>query len=288
MDCFARGVRCGTVSAMKTGTRLPCALTIAGSDSGGGAGIQADLKAFAAIGVHGTSAITCLTAQNPGEVRGVQPTRRGFVRLQLETVCDALRPVAAKSGMLYSAAIIREVAEFLEGRRRPLLVVDPVMIATSGAWLIRGGAMRAMQERLFPRAALVTPNLDEAVALTGMELATLADLQRAARVLRDQHGCAVLVKGGHLPGPKAVDVFWDGRTERVLSVERVRGVSTHGTGCTYSAAIAAYLARGCRLEQAVVEGKRYITESIRTARRVGKGWVLGWGTGSRQPAVGGP
>ncbi|MCX6922268.1 MAG: bifunctional hydroxymethylpyrimidine kinase/phosphomethylpyrimidine kinase, partial [Verrucomicrobia bacterium] len=218
--------------------QLPVALTIAGSDSGGGAGIQADLKTFAALGVHGTSAITCITAQNPNGVYGIQACSAEIVRRQIEAVFEGLRPAAVKTGMLYSAPIIRVVAEFFGRGQGVPLVVDPVMVSTSGAQLLKTAAIKALCEELLPLATLVTPNLDEAEILVGGKLSSVSDLRSAARELHQRFGCAVLVKGGHLRGLKeAVDIFYDGRQELLLSARFIRGVSTHGTGCTYSAAI---------------------------------------------------
>jgi hydroxymethylpyrimidine/phosphomethylpyrimidine kinase len=246
---------------------VPCALTIAGSDSGGGAGIQADLKTFASLGVHGTSAITCLTAQNPEGVRGIQAARPTIVRGQIEAVLEAFKPAAVKTGMLYSAALIRTVAGTLRQVPRTPLVVDPVMVATSGARLLQPAAIRTLCAELLPRATLATPNLDEAQLLVGRALREVEDLRRAARELHARFGCAVLVKGGHLRGLReAVDVFFDGRQELLLSAPFVRGVSTHGTGCTYSAAIAGELARGLPLAKAVAAAKEYITQAIAGSR----------------------
>lgn len=243
--------------------RLSIALTIAGSDSGGGAGIQADLKTFAALGVHGTSAITCITAQNPRGVTGIQAIRAEMVRKQIEAVFAELKPDAVKTGMLFSAEIIRIVAEFFERGKGPPLVVDPVMIATSGAVLLRPSAIRILKNRLLPLATLITPNLDEAALLLGRQLTARNDLHSAARELHERYGCAVLVKGGHLrTGREAVDVFFAGGGGREFVAPRVRGVSTHGTGCTYSAAIAAYLARGEKLPRAVALAKPFITRAI--------------------------
>jgi len=260
---------------------LPVALTIAGSDSGGGAGIQADLLTFAALGVHGASAITCLTAQNPRGVRAIQAARPGIVRQQIEAVFEELPPAAVKTGMLFAAPIIDVVADFFRRRRGPPLVVDPVMVATSGARLLQPSAVRALQERLLPLATLITPNLDEAAILVGRPLRSVEDLRAAAREIRERYGCAVLVKGGHLKGlAEAVDIFYDGRTELLLSAPFIRGVSTHGTGCTYSSAIAAHLARGCRLPAAVERAKHYITQAIARSARVARHSVLGrWETG---------
>lgn len=259
---------------MRSRPKRRCALTIAGSDSGGGAGIQADLKTFAAVGVHGVSAVTCLTAQNPDGVLGVEAVSARMVGLQLRAISEGFAPAAAKTGMLYSAGLIEEVACWLEGPTRPALVVDPVMIATSGARLLKPRAVRAMRERLLPLAVLATPNLDEATVLTGIEIREPEDLRRAARELRDRYGCAALIKGGHLRGVEALDVFWDGREELLLSARRVEGVSSHGTGCTYSAAITAYLALGCGLARSVCLAKEYITRAIGDSVRVGRHAVL--------------
>jgi hydroxymethylpyrimidine/phosphomethylpyrimidine kinase len=242
---------------------LPVALTIAGSDSGGGAGIQADLKAFAALGVHGTSAITCLTAQNPKGVSGIQSTTPQMLAQQIKAVFSELPPAACKTGMLFSTGLIQVVARFFRPGQRPPLIIDPVMVATSGARLLKPEAIRALKEELLPLAALVTPNLDEAEILTGLRLRCEEDLRHAARNLHERFGCAALVKGGHLRGGKvAVDIFYDGRTELLLAAPFFPGISTHGTGCTYSAAIAAYCALGLSLRNAVERAKEFITQSI--------------------------
>jgi hydroxymethylpyrimidine/phosphomethylpyrimidine kinase len=255
----------------------PIALTIAGSDSGGGAGIQADLKTFAAMAVHGTSAITCLTAQSPTGVTGVQPAEPRMVRLQLDAVFAELRPAAAKTGMLFNAAIIAEVVAFWKHGPCPPLVVDPVMVATSGASLLQPDAVELIKKRLLPLATLITPNLDEAVALTGFELCEPEDLRRAACELARRYRTSVLVKGGHLRGlNQAVDVFYEhpSGTEQLLTAPYLRGVSTHGTGCTYSAAITAGLAQGWDLATAVGRAKRFITRAIAGSVRVGRHDVL--------------
>lgn len=263
--------------------RKATALTIAGSDSGGGAGVQADLRVFNELGVHGTTVLTCVTAQNPLGVTAVQPIRPLVVRRQLEAVFGELKPQAVKTGMLFSAALVREVAAALSQQPGLPFVLDPVMIATSGARLLKPDAVRALQSRLCPLATLLTPNRDEAEALADLSIRHPDDLRRAARALRDRFGCAVLVKGGHLPGPEAVDLFWDGREEWLLVAPRVRGVSTHGTGCTYSAAIVAGLCRGLPLPTAVVQAKAFISQAIAASAKVGSHWVLGAGIpGSRR------
>jgi len=254
------------------------ALTIAGSDSGGGAGLQADLKVFNALGVHGTTAITCITCQNPREVRAVQAAKPDIVRQQIEAVLDELPPAAVKTGMLYSAPIIRAVTALFQSAKRPPLIVDPVMVATSGAMLLQPSAIRIMQSTLLPLATLITPNLDEATILTGQRLSNPEHLRSAARIIHDRFGCAVLVKGGHLRGLKeAIDIFWDGKSELLLTAPFIRGVNTHGTGCTYSAAITAFLARGLTLAEAVRGAKGYVSDAIAASRRIGRHWTLGKG-----------
>jgi len=255
---------------------LKVALTIAGSDSGGGAGVQADLKTFAALGVHGTSAITCLTAQNPRRVLAIEPCSPEIVRQQIAAVFEELRPAAVKTGMLFSADIIRVVVEFFRTHRRLPLVVDPVMISTSGAALLKPAAMKMLRAQLLPLATLVTPNLDEAGILIGRQIASVEAMRLAAREIHARFGCAALVKGGHLRGLReAVDIFFDGRTEWLLRAPFIKGVSTHGTGCTYSAAITAALALNADLLRAVEIGKRHVTAAITRNYHLGKHFALG-------------
>ncbi len=250
-------------------SNYPVALTIAGSDSGGGAGIQADLKTFASLRVHGTCVITCLTAQNPKGVLGIQAARPAFVRQQLEAVFDALPPRAVKTGMLFSTPIIQTVADFFKKRPHPRLIVDPVMVATSGARLLKTPAITALCRDLLPMAVVVTPNLPEAEILSGLAIRSIEDLRAAARAIQKRYGCAALVKGGHLEDlDTAVDIFYDGRQERLLGAPRIRAVSTHGTGCTFSAAIAGYYARGGPLAEAIARAKEYITQAIARSVRV--------------------
>lgn len=264
--------------------KIPVALTIAGSDSGGGAGLQADLKTFAALGVHGTTAITCVTAQNPAGVRAIECSRPEMVRQQIEAVFDGFRPAAVKTGMLHSAKIIRAIAAFFQKRRVPL-VVDPVMVATSGARLLKPDAVQVLMRELLPLATLVMPNLDEAAVLTGRRLRSPEDLRTAARELQRRFGCAVLVKGGHLREIKqAADFFNDGRNELLLTAPFVRGVKTHGTGCTYSAAVTAFLAHGLELTAAVSAAKEHVTQAIAESQSASGNSVLDnfWhGTSSR-------
>jgi hydroxymethylpyrimidine/phosphomethylpyrimidine kinase len=260
---------------MRSPRQLSIALTIAGSDSGGGAGIQADLKTFAAVGVHGTSAITCLTAQNPKTVIGIQACKTDMVARQLEAVFAELRPAAAKTGMLFSTPIIRAVADFLQGQDFHALVLDPVMVATSGAVLLKPASIRTLMNRLFPLACLVTPNLQEAELLCGRKLSSVEHLRDAARDLHRRFGVAALLKGGHLRGLKeAVDIFYDGKQELLLSAPFVRGVNTHGTGCTYSAAITAYLAKGLTLSAAVQKAKEFISQAIAQSQHTARHSVL--------------
>jgi hydroxymethylpyrimidine/phosphomethylpyrimidine kinase len=267
--------------------KIPTALTIAGSDSGGGAGIQADLKTFAALGVHGTSAVTCITAQNPAGILGVQPCSGQMVRRQIEAVFAALPPAAVKTGMLFSPEIVRVVTNFFADKRSTPLIVDPVLRAGSGASLLKTAALGFLQKSLLPLAALVTPNLAEAEVLAAKKIRSVDDLRAAAREIRSRYGCAALVKGGHLRGAdEAVDVFFDGSTELLLGAPFVRGIRTHGTGCTYSAAITGYLAWGCALPRAVERAKRYITETIARPAVVHGHPVLNWfGNDGRAEAV---
>jgi len=258
---------------------LSVALTIAGSDSGGGAGVQADLKTFAALGVHGASAIACLTAQNPGRVLAVEPCPPKMLRQQIEAVFEELKPAAVKTGMLFTAENIRVVADFFQNSKLKIknskLIVDPVMVSTSGARLLQPAAEKVLRERLLPLAALVTPNLDEAEILAEQKISSPEKMRAAAREIHSQYGCAVLLKGGHLKNSRvAIDVFFDGETELLLSAPFVKGVSTHGTGCTYSAAICAALALGHALPHAVEIGKNFITEAISNSYKIGNHFAL--------------
>ncbi len=254
---------------------MPVALTIAGSDSGGGAGIQADLKVFAGLGVHGASATTALTAQNPRGVYGIQACSPGMVRKQIEAVFAELPPAAVKTGMLLNAGIVRAVADCLKGWPERVLIVDPVMIASSGARLLHRSAIRVIEDELLPLATLVTPNIPEAELLLRTRLRSVEDSRKAARNLRARFGCAALVKGGHLRGlSEAADIFYDGRDELLLTAPFIRGVSTHGTGCVYSAAIAAYCARGEKLTAAVSKAKEFVTQAIARSIRVSGHSVL--------------
>jgi hydroxymethylpyrimidine/phosphomethylpyrimidine kinase len=253
---------------------LPVALTIAGSDSGGGAGIQADLKTFAALGVHGASAITCLTAQNPKRVLGIEACSPKILRQQLEAVFEELNPRTVKIGMLFSAKNISVVVDFFQNykfkTKNLKLIVDPVLISTSGAKLLQPNAFKTFCEKLLPLATLVTPNLFEAEILSGQKISSIEEMRAAAKKIHSCFGCAVLVKGGHLKNSgKAIDIFFDGKNTIQLSAPFVKNVKTHGTGCVYSAAICAALAQGKNLFQAVQIGKRFITRAISESYKIG-------------------
>ena len=251
--------------------RLPVALTIAGSDSGGGAGIQADLKTFAALGVFGTSAITAVTAQNPDGVTAMQAIDPDVVVGQIRQVLDYFPVGSVKIGMLSSAEIIEAVAETLaelaprspSGEGRVPLVLDPVMVASSGAKLLNDDAMDALRKRMLPLASLITPNMDEAALLSGREVSTDEHLEPAARAIHGQFGVSVLVKGGHLKGSEeAIDVFYGGGETEFFAAPYLKQVNAHGTGCTLSSAIAVYLLRGFPVEDAISEGKNYLHQTL--------------------------
>lgn len=247
------------------------ALTIAGSDSGGGAGIQADLKTFAALGVYGTSVLTAITAQNTVGVTAVHDVPVEIIAAQLDAVLGDIGTDAAKTGMLSSAAIIATVAEGVRRHGVTKLVVDPVMVAKSGDHLLRPEAVGALRELLLPLALVVTPNIPEAETLAGMAIATDDDRREAAKRIAAFGPRYVIVKGGHAPGDP-VDFLYDGRAiTAIASGPRIDTPNTHGTGCTFSAAIAAGLARGDDVEQAVRAAKIFITEALRHSYRVGAG-----------------
>lgn len=252
----------------------PVALTIAGSDSGGGAGVQADLKTFAAYRVFGTSVITALTAQNSAEVRAVEPVRVSFVEAQLAAVLDDLPVAAVKTGMLADPATVALVARWAS--RLPNLVVDPVLVSSSGDVLFAGGAREAYLERLFPRATVVTPNSREAGVLLGRVVSTVDDAVSAAEALGATGPEWVVVKGGHLDGVgEAVDIVWHRGEVELLRAPWVATTNTHGTGCTFAAAIAAGLARGDDVPSALRAAKSYVHRALRGAA----GWRLGAGHG---------
>lgn len=247
------------------------ALTVAGSDSGGGAGIQADLKTFAAHGVHGMSAITCITAQNTEAVTAIQPIPAEIVREQIRVVVDDIGVDAVKTGMLFSSEIIEAVANELSKTSAPI-VVDPVAVAKSGARLLREEAVEALRKKLLPLSTVVTPNINEASLLAGMEVETLDDMVEAAEKIHLMGAKAVVVKGGHLKGPKNVDVLYYADNIYYFEAEKVRTKNTHGTGCTFASAIAANLAKGYKITQAVRNAQRFVVESIKCGLPVGRGF----------------
>lgn len=250
--------------------QVPRALTIAGSDSGGGAGIQADLKTFAALGVYGMSAITAITAQNTLAVTAVHEVPKKVVSAQIEAVLSDIGADAVKTGMLYSSAIIDAVASDLRRHGVQRLVVDPVMVSKSGARLLREDAVEALCKKLLPLATVVTPNVPEAQVLAEMSITSLKDARSAARRILDMGVKSVVVKGGHLEG-LATDLFYDGRDFRELTAPRIETRNTHGTGCTFASAIAAGLARGLEVGDAVALAKEYVTDAIEHAFPLGNG-----------------
>lgn len=246
-------------------------LTIAGSDSGGGAGLQADLKTFAAFGVFGMSAVTAVTAQNTVEVSGVAEIAPDLVAAQIDAVAADIGIDAAKTGMLANSAIVLAVSEAIGRHRIPNLVVDPVMVSKSGARLLREDAVEALVTRLLPLATIVTPNLPEAGVLTGIEPVDEDGMREAARRVHALGPRAVVVKGGHLEGRDAVDLYYDGSRFEVLRGERIDSRSTHGTGCTFAAALASGLALGAGPLDAARRAKEYVAGAIRAAPRLGRG-----------------
>ena len=254
------------------GSQIPIAMTIAGSDSGGGAGIQADLRTFAFHLVHGTSVLTCVTAQNTQGVTRVDALSVESVTAQFETVMIDMRIGAIKTGMLLNQEIIKTVAKKLVAFGFGNVVVDPVMVSRTGAQLIDDDAVKTMGEMLIPLAAIATPNRYEAQILAGMEIHTLEDMQAAAQRIYKLGARSVLLKGGGMSGDlKAVDVWFDGDRLEVLRTEVIETIHTHGTGCTLSAAIAANLALGKSRFQSVMDAKNYVTEALKYALAIGKG-----------------
>lgn len=250
--------------------RLPVALTIAGSDSGGGAGIQADLKTFAALGVHGTSAITAITAQNTVTVTDILELPVTIIVAQIDAVVGDLGVAAAKTGMLASSKIIEAVATALEAHGIRNLVVDPVMVAKGGARLLRDEAIDAMRARLLPLAAIITPNLPEAEVILGRRIRTIDERREAARDLVALGARAAVVKGGHADGD-VTDVYWDGSDMVELPAKRLATENTHGSGCVFSAAITAGLAKGLDPLAAVRQAKVFITAAIERSLEIGRG-----------------
>ena len=251
--------------------RVPVAITIAGSDSGGGAGIQADLKTFAALGVHGATAITSVTAQNTCSVTAVEDLKTEMIREQIKAVAEDLGIDAGKTGMLHTEEIIKTVSSEVSKYNFPL-VVDPVMIAKSGAPLLKPEAMNALESFLLPKATVVTPNRFEAEKLADMEIKDLEDAKIAARKISEMGPKAVVIKGGHLNGEEAVDLLYHNGEFKTFSAPRLDVKTTHGTGCSFSAAIAAELAKKSDIEKAVEKAKKVVTLGIRFGLKVGKGY----------------
>jgi hydroxymethylpyrimidine kinase/phosphomethylpyrimidine kinase len=250
--------------------KKPIILTIAGSDPSGGAGIQADLKVIALLGGYGTSVITALTAQNTEGVQGVLPVPLSFIKKQLQSVLSDIDVDAVKTGMLVRSEVISLVAQMIKKYKVKRLVVDPVMVSGSGHSLLERKAVQILKDELFPIAGLITPNLSEASVLSGLPVWTLADMKRAARVIKEKIRGNVLIKGGHLSGA-AVDLFFDGASFQKFSGPRIRIRNTHGTGCTFSAAIATFWGQGLTLSNAIEKAKEFITKAIAGAQPVGHG-----------------
>jgi len=242
---------------------VPVALTIAGSDSSAGAGAQADLKTFTALGVYGLTALTCVVAETPGKVTRIDAIDPEMVMEQVNLLLDQFPVAAIKTGLLYSGEIVRRIAQALRARGSTIpLVVDPVMVATSGDLLLRREAIAVYESELFPLAAVITPNIDEAATLLGREIVDLDAMRSAGRELHSRYGVPVLMKGGHLSGDTAVDLLvTEGRIGE-FTAPFARGVHTHGTGCTYSAAIAAGLAAGFQLKESIRRAKAFVSAAI--------------------------
>jgi hydroxymethylpyrimidine/phosphomethylpyrimidine kinase len=247
------------------------ALTIAGSDPSGGAGIQADLKTFSALGVYGMAVITALTAQNTVTVTGVEEVSPTFIGMQIDTIYDDIRPDAVKTGMLANADVIRMVAAKAWERSFRNLVVDPVMVAKSGDRLLREDAITVLREELIPHAFVLTPNLPEAGDILGRGIGDVVGMREAARELHGIGAANVVVKGGHLDGDEVVDVLYDGVEFHEFKGPRIPTTSTHGTGCTFASAIAAHLARGESVRDAVGKSRAYLEGALRNVYPVGHG-----------------
>ncbi|WP_448588291.1 bifunctional hydroxymethylpyrimidine kinase/phosphomethylpyrimidine kinase [Thermocrinis sp.] len=250
---------------------VPRVLTIAGSDSGGGAGIQADLKTFTALGVFGMTAITSITVQNTLGVFGVLDLPPEMVYEQIKVVVEDIGVDAVKTGMLSHEGIIKVVVKAIKDFKLEKVVVDPVMRAKSGDPLLKSSDERAMKELLVPLATIITPNIPEAETLTGMNIKTVEDMERACKVLHSLGAGSVLLKGGHGEGDKVVDVFYDGSSFEYLTYERIHTKNTHGTGCTLASAIASFLAKGFSLKESVFKARDYLQGAIKHSLSLGKG-----------------
>ncbi|MEP6995751.1 MAG: bifunctional hydroxymethylpyrimidine kinase/phosphomethylpyrimidine kinase [Acidobacteriota bacterium] len=252
--------------------RIVCAVSIATSDSGGGAGIQADLLTFAAHGVYGATVLAAGTAQNTVRVSGIEPFSTRFLSRQIDAVFSDLHPEAVKIGMLYDAPRIRAVADGLRRHRAKNVVLDPVMVSKTGARLLARSGLASLRTKLLPLCDLVTPNLPEAEALSGVRIRRDADRRLAAGVIADQGARAVLIKGGHGRGADVTDLLFDGRFFTEFRAPRIRTRATHGTGCTLSSAIAANLALGIALEDAILRGIRYLRDGLKKGLFPGSGF----------------
>ena len=281
-------------------THVPRVMTIAGSDSGGGAGIQADLKTFAALGVYGTSAVTAITAQNTRGVTAVQTVDLQIIGDQIDAILGDIGTDAVKVGMLASAEIVDQVAAKISEHELTKVVVDPVMVATSGDRLLQESALKSLKTSLIPLASVVTPNLDEAATLTGFKVDNLPDMKDAAIQIHSMGARTVLIKGGHFAGDgfgsgikaKMSDVLYDGVSFTVFTADQIPTTSTHGTGCTLSSAIAAGLAHGRSIPNAITDAKAYLTDTLSHAFPVGMGngpvnHLFGWWTNDGSSGKGG-
>jgi len=260
------------------------ALTIAGSDSSAGAGIQADLKTFAAFGVYGTSAITAVTAQNTQGIEDVMPLGADAVTAQIEAVAGDITLHATKTGMLANAAIVEAVAAAIDSLELPLVVVDPVLVSSDGRRLLDADGEQALRLELLRRARVVTPNIPEAEALSGVRIHSLQDAREAARRIHDMGPRAVIVTGGHASGDRVIDLLFDGHATHEIAAERVEAPGTHGTGCTYASAVAAALALGLALTDAARDAQQFVGGALRERITIGRGRPLlnhFWGRRSR-------
>ncbi len=262
---------------MNAAPPLPVALTIAGSDSGAGAGIQADLRTFNAMGLYGTSALTCVTAQNPEGVSHIAALDVDVVRGQIDRVLEAFPVAAIKTGMLFSAEIIGTVADRLATLEHVPIVVDPVMVATSGNRLLQEQAVTALCDRVLPLATVLTPNIPEAELLVAGEIVDLEAQRDAARSIAQKYGVACVVKGGHLSGDRLCDVLCDAGKVDVFEFPRAITPTTHGTGCTFAAALAARLGLGDVMPDALNAARLYVKRCLEGCRDTGGAWVMGWG-----------
>jgi len=254
---------------MQTNKTLPVVMSIAGSDSSGGAGIQADLNTFAAHHVMGATAVTCVTSQNPSRVDGIMAMTPDLVTRQIQSICEAFPVAAAKTGMLYSADIIRAVAAADISQGIPILVVDPVMVAASGARLLQADAIAALCEELLPQARVITPNLHEAEILIGHSISSVDELRKAAREIGHKFDVACVAKGGNLGGDEVVDVLFDEGEEHVFRSPRIPAAQSHGAGCAFSAALTANLAKGMLIRDATERAKHYVGHALEFALRIG-------------------